>query len=159
MIDHGAFDGCSGLTSVTIPEGVTSIGQFVFYGCSALVSVTIPASVTKIDFIFHPFWNCPSLKTISVSAQNRQYKDIDGVLFTKDGKTLLVYPAGGKTAYMIPEGVATIEGAAFRYCKSLASITIPASVTSIGEHTFANCSSLKPEVRTEIERRFGTGVF
>jgi hypothetical protein len=53
-VGFGAFDGCSSLTSVTIPDGVTTIGGYAFYGCSSLTSVTIPEGVTTIgDFSFY----------------------------------------------------------------------------------------------------------
>jgi hypothetical protein len=117
-----------------------------------------------------------------VSAENQEYKDIDGVLFTKDGKTLLCYPEGGKSAYTIPEGVAvigenafwscanltsvtipasvtTIGENAFRFCASLTSITIPASVAAVGDWAFRDCGSLKPEIKADIQKRFGNSVF
>jgi GH24 family phage-related lysozyme (muramidase) len=180
-IDGRAFYDNESITSVTIPAGVTSIGWGAFEYCKSLVSVTIPASVTTIDA--RTFWGCDSLKTISVSPDNRQYQVRDGVLFSKDGKTLHVYPASkGGSAYTITAGVTTIgDGAfygsaslvsvtmpasvtsigvqAFINCKSLASITIPAGVTTIPYGAFYECASLKPEVRADIEKRFGKTVF
>jgi hypothetical protein len=197
-----AFSNCYRLTSVTIPTSVTAIGRWAFDECS-------------------------SLKTISVHSANQRYKAIDGVLFTKDGRTLHTYTAGGKTAYRIPNSVTaigkqafaectnltsvtipnsvtviggsafsgcrsltsvtipdsvtvigegafswcrsltsvtipvgvTIGRATFWDCSSLTSVTIPAGVTAIGKEAFWGCSKLKPEVRAEIERRFGKGVF
>jgi hypothetical protein len=177
-IGRGAFSQ-SGLTSVMIPTSVVSIGSHVFYGCSSLTSVTISANVTSIgEWVFA---YCSSLKTISVSPENRQYKDIDGVLFTKDGKMLHSYPAGGRTVYTIPPGVisigewafainglasvtipssvTSIGDRAFHGCTKLTSVTIPTSVKSIGEGAFYRCSGLKPEIRVDIEKRFGSGVF
>jgi hypothetical protein len=82
------------------------------------------------------------LETISVSPENRHYKDIDGVLFTKNGETLLVYPEGGKTAYTIPPGVTGIGKRAFTFCARLTSVTIPESVTTVGERAFEDCFGL-----------------
>jgi hypothetical protein len=178
-IGEGAFRECASLTSVTIPDGVTTIGEGAFLDCSSLTTVTIPDSVTTIGD--RAFSGCASLKTISVHPANQRYKAIDGVLFTKDGKTLHTYPAGGKTVYTIPNSVTaigdrafsgcaslssvtipdrvtTIGGSAFSGCESLSSVTIPASVTSVGNKAFYGCSKLKPEVRAEIEKRFGKGV-
>jgi GH24 family phage-related lysozyme (muramidase) len=176
-IGVGAFYGCSGLVSVTIPEGVTSIGRGTFSGCPSLVSVTIPASVAGIGVgafsgcshlasVTIPagvtrigegaFRHCSSLTAISVSSENRQYKDADGVLFSKDGKTLIHYPAGNtQTAYAIPVGVTTIGMDAFAVCIGLVSVTIPAGVTTIGEAAFAGCTGLKPEIRAAIESGSG----
>jgi hypothetical protein len=177
-IGEEAFQLCTSLTAVTIPDGVTTIGEWAFYGCKSLTSVTIPGSVTAIGK--GAFSRCSSLKAISVAAANRQYKDIDGVLFTKDGKTLLIYPKGGKTDYAVPDSVTVIGKSAFYLCtsltavtipnsvtsigvsaflacKSLVSITIPASVTSIGDYAFGGCDSLKPEVAADIKKRFGEG--
>jgi hypothetical protein len=137
-------------------KAVVRISGMAFLFCFNLTSVTIPAGVTTIEE--GAFFYCTSLKTISVHSANRWYKVIDGVLFTKDGKTLHTYPAGRKTAYTIPAGVTTIGGYAFSGC-SLTTVTIPDSVTTIGEWAFYGCSKLKPEVRADIERRFGKEVF
>ncbi|MDR0638004.1 MAG: leucine-rich repeat domain-containing protein [Spirochaetaceae bacterium] len=134
-IGEEAFPSNESLASVTIPDGVTGIGRSAFGGCSGLTA-------------------------ISVSSENRQYQDRDGVLFTKDGKTLHSYPAGkGGTAYTIPNGVTSIGASAFGGYTGLASVTIPASVTSIGDNAFYGCKSLKPEVHADIEKRFGKSVF
>lgn len=87
-----AFYNCKALTSVIIPNGVTSIGYEAFRGCEALTTVKIPASVTDIGE--GAFMGCKNLRSIIVSKDNQVYKDINGVLYSKDGKTLLRYPAG-----------------------------------------------------------------
>jgi hypothetical protein len=131
---------------VCIPETidgkpVTGIGERAFMDCRSLISVIIPESVSNIGAM--AFFRCFSLKAISVSPENQRYKDIDGVLFTKDGKTLLTYPAGGKTVYTIPAGVTGIDGVAFSHCVRLTSVVIPESVTDIGEEAFSHCFDLK----------------
>jgi uncharacterized caspase-like protein len=146
-------------------KSVTSIGKEAFSGCSGLTSVTIPGSVTSIGEL--AFASCSKLTAISVSAGNQRYKDIDGVLFTKDGKTLHTYPMGktraaytipdsvtsigveaffdcdNLTAVTIPNGVTTIGNLAFRSCSGLTSVTIPTSVTSIGYAAFLDCTGLR----------------
>ena len=140
-IGSGAFGNCYSLTSVTIPDSVTSIGESAFGSCDSLTSVTIPDSVTSIGN--GAFSGCDSLTAITVHEDNPFYADVDGVLFSKDGKTLVQYPAGksGNT-YAIPSGVTGIGDYAFSVCNSLTSVTIPDSVTSIGYAAFFGCQSL-----------------
>jgi hypothetical protein len=140
-IGDGAFDGCSSLTGITLPAGVTVIGDYAFSGCSSLTGITIPASVTTIGYA--AFDGCSSLTAITVDAGNRQYRDINGILFSKDGKTLMCYPAGKTcTSYTIPDGVTAIGHGAFDGCSSLTGITLPDGVTAIGDYAFFDCSSL-----------------
>jgi hypothetical protein len=129
-----------GQSAYTIPSGVTAIGKEAFAECKSLTTVTIPDSVTTIGG--WAFSYCRSLKAISMAAANRQYKDIDGVVFRKDGKILVAYPTGGKTDYTIPAGVTTIGDGAFSYCEWLISVMIPTGVTTIGDGAFSGCAGL-----------------
>ena len=127
-IDACAFYGCSSLGSITIPEGVTSIGSSAFSGCSSLSSIAIPAGVTSIsDGVF---WGCSRLSSISIPAG---VTSIDDCAF---------YGCSSLRCVTIPESVTSISGEAFNYCRNLRSITIPASVSSIGNYAFENCFSL-----------------
>lgn len=138
-IHNGAFSHCFSLTSVTIPNGVMSIGVNAFSGCTLLTSVTIPNSVTTIGY--GVFSGCYSLTKISVATGNKYFSVKDGVLYNKVGTILVSCPsANGEVA--IPDGVTTIVDGAFFDCYSLTSVTIPISVTSIGDSAFAGCSSL-----------------
>ena len=140
-IGNRAFYYCDSLTSVTIPNSVTSIGKSAFYYCTSLTSVVIPNSVTSIGE--RAFYDCYSLTSITVSANNAAYKDIDGNLYTKDGKTLIQY-AIGKTAtsFTIPDSVTSIGNYAFSNCYSLTSGVIGDSVTNIGDSAFSGCYRL-----------------
>lgn len=104
--DH-AFDDCTGLTSVEIPDSVGAIGGGAFDHCSSLTSIDIPASVIRI--IGQAFSGCTALTALHVDNGNSNYASIDGVLFTKDEKTLLSYSQGKTGAYTVPAGVTEID--------------------------------------------------
>ena len=114
-----AFFYCSSLTSITIPDSVTSIGYFAFGSCTSLTSITIPDSVTSIGD--SAFFNCASLTNITIS---NSVVSIGAEAF------------GGcrsLTSIDIPDSVTSIGAYAFRDCLNLKTITIPDSVTSIGD--------------------------
>ena len=151
-IEEGTFWGCSSLTSIEIPSSVMSIGEWAFNVCSSLASIEIPESVTSIGE--GAFASCSSLSSINVSENNAIYSSIDGVVFSKDKKELIICPAGKTYRYEIPEGVTSIGEWAFASCSSLTSIVIPEGVTSIGDYAFAECSGITnieiPESVTSI---------
>lgn len=127
-IGEYAFVGSIGLTSVTIPESVTSIRMYAFGDCEDLKSVTIPESVTTIGS--GAFMNCTSLTSITIP---NSITNISSGLFS--GCTNL-------TNITIPESVTSIGREAFRNCTGLTSITIPNSITSIERHAFRGCTGL-----------------
>ena len=140
-IGQEVFSDCRSLTNITIPNSVTSIGGYAFESCRSLTSITIPNSVTSIGD--HAFYDCESLTSINVDSNNEKYMSDNGVLYTKDKKTLIKYPSKKDgTKYIIMQGVASIGDNAFEFCSSLTSITIPDSVTSIGDDAFYKCDSL-----------------
>ena len=157
-IGGGAFDGCSGLSSIEIPNSVTSIGGGAFYNCSGLTSVTIPNSVTTIGSL--AFYDCSSLTSINVDVSNTHYCSMDGVLFNYTKDTLIQYPsANTQTKYTIPNSVTSIGASAFRNCNCLTSIIIPNSVTTIEYGVFYGCSGLTSVIIPNSVTTIGEGAF
>lgn len=127
MIDHAAFFN-SVVTSVTIPDSVTSIGDNAFGFCSQLTNISIPNSVTDIGF--SAFAHCTSLKSITLPSA---LSSISEALFS--GCSQL-------TTIQIPDSVPSIQSCAFYHCRNLETIRIPVSVTLIETDAFAGCPSL-----------------
>ena len=136
---------CSSLTSVTIPNSVTSIGNSAFYDCSSLTSVTIPNSVTSIDD--WAFGNCSSLTSVTIP---NSITSIGNSVFDS---------CVNLTSVNIPNSVTSIGEQAFLDCSSLTSITIPNSVTSIGNRAFRNCTSLTSVNIGNSVTSIGDGAF
>ena len=147
-----AFQGCSGLTSITIPNSVTSIGVLAFYACSGLTSVTIPNSVTSIGqsaFEGTAWFNNQPDGLVYAGKVVYKYKGempSNTSIIIKDGTlgigSCAFQGCSGLTSITIPNSVTSIGYGAFRGCKGLTSVTIPNSVTSIGREAFESCSGL-----------------
>lgn len=125
-IGERAFEGCSGLESVTIPTTVTVIRSYAFHGCG-LSSIVIPNSVSSIEK--YAFFECYKLGNVTISNK-----------LTNIG--FYVFGRCGLTSVIIPESVTEIENSGFFYCSNLEEITIPGNVKTIGGQAFKGCSSL-----------------
>ena len=150
-VRHGAFEGCSKLKSVTIPDGLTELVEGF--------------SMSSIEMSNRLFMDCCCLCAINVSEKNPAYKSVNGLLLTKGGEKVLAVPYGlmnveipcgvtkiGTSAFegcskltsvTIPDGVLEIEWDAFNGCKALESVVIPDATKIIRSDAFAGCSSLK----------------
>lgn len=144
-IGNYAFQGCTGLTSVTIPNTVTIIGNFAFDGCTGIKSVNIPNSVTEIGDL--AFENCSGLTDISIS---------DSV--TKIGPAAFE-GCTGLTSLYIGKSVMIIHDFAFRYCSGLTTVKIPDSVAYLGMYAFEYCTGLKTVSIGKSVRTIDSGAF
>lgn len=142
----GGFRSCRNLTSVTIPDSVTSIAWQAFEYCASLTSVEIPDSVTSIGNM--AFYRCTSLTSITIP---------DSVTSMGSG---VFSNCTSLTSVTIPDGVTRIDDDTFSGCASLTSITIPDSVTTIGNRAFMDCTSLTeislPKTVISLERNYIT---
>ncbi len=138
-LNFHCFEGFTQLETLILPEHLRYIREGMFSGCYNLKSIRIPASVTRIDD--DAFYGS-SLSEIKVASGSKTFCSVDGVLFTKDMRTLLFYPPE-KTAqsYTIPNGVKKIAAWAFEGCGYLTAVTIADSVESIGDYAFAYCGN------------------
>lgn len=139
-IGSNAFEKCTSLTNIIIPDSVTKIDRWTFESCTGLTSITIPSSVTNIGEDI--FVECTNLTSINVDSGNNKYSSEAGILFNKDKTELIKYPVGNKNrSYTIPDSVKSIGIKALESTE-LNSITIPSTVTSIGDYAFCSCHNL-----------------
>ena len=168
-IESDAFKECSGLTSVTIPDGVTRIEDRAFQDCTGLTSITIPNSVTWIGGS-GTFSGCSKLTSVTLS---NQLTTVEWNTFQDcTSLTSIIIPnsvtAIGSSAFRgcsklgevtIGDHVKTIDGSAFQDCTSLSSIIIPNSVKEINWSVFSGCTSLTSVEIPNSVKTIGGSVF
>ncbi len=127
--------------NIVIENGPTTIGRYAFEYAKALETISIPKSITTIGN--GAFYGIKTMKAFTVDAENPNYTAVDGVLYTKDMKTLLYYPAAKEgTTFTVPSSVTTIAEGAFLNATKLQTITLPDGVTTIERRAFMNCTAL-----------------
>lgn len=205
-IGANAFDNCRALTLVTLPAGLTRLNDYVFVNCRQLQTLTLPQTLTHIgegafayccalqtitvpaevtDIGVGAFSYCTALTAIDVNGENTAFTAADGILYNKNGTSLLAYPQGnaaqtlvvsqtvehiadfafaGCTALQnvtLPDGLHSIGAYAFDGCASLSEITFEQGMLKIGERAFQNCTALTavalPERLTEVSENTFTG--
>lgn len=161
-IGYGAFEDCSRLRSVVIPDSVIELGTYAFAWCPFLHTVTVGDGVTNTsygtfsysgvstvtfgkglrDFSDYTFMSCGSLTDVNVAADNPYYCSVDGVLFDKPVARLLYYPGGRKGAYVFPDTCTSYVAGAFDFCDGITEVTLPKGITKIEEGSFYYCKKL-----------------
>ena len=134
-IGVGAFSDCGRLVSVTIPEGVTVIDDKAFCGCSRLASVTLSKELKSIGN--RAFDGCEKLRAFSISPGSKRFKTVDGVLFSKSGSRLVLYPFGRDAGrYTVPEEVDSIGTDAFRRVTAVNTVMLSRNVKKVVKSAF-----------------------
>ncbi len=124
-IGENAFNNCTSLTGVTIPEGVKVIGDSAFEGCTYLEAINLPESLTTIGS--YAFFGCDGLKTVVM------YPGVTSI------GAYAFYDCAGLHSVAIPEGITAIEEGTFGECKALATLSVPNTVLTVGEAAFTGC--------------------
>lgn len=166
-IGNYSFSECQDLTSVTIPNSVTTIGDAAFYRCSGLPSVVIPNSVTSLGE--GTFQSCSGLTSVTISNSLKTISEGAFAICSSLSSVTIPYSVTtiGEYAFSqcealtyvyIPSKVTTIVHGAFIWCSGLTSVSIPTSVTTIGENAFKDCEALKTFTVKEGKETIAFGV-
>lgn len=171
IISGAAFSGAKSLSSIVIPNGISTIGEYAFDKCSGISEITIPKNIKSIGI--YAFRDCVGLKTVNWLAENCSDCIGNAPLFSgcSSLKTAVI-GEGVKhipaklfsycrkiTSITIAEGVKSIGDQAFDYCEKITNITIPDSVEEIGVEAFADCSGLKNITIPRNITRISSGAF
>ncbi|MBQ1386171.1 MAG: leucine-rich repeat protein, partial [Erysipelotrichales bacterium] len=145
------FNRCTSLTSVDLGKGLKRMGISAFDSCSALETITLPAT---LEFVGGrgPFHQCSNLREVKVASGNKNYVSVDSVLFTKDKKTLITYPARKPgSSYTVPSTVTTLWPEAFSEVASLTEITLPEGLEEICDEVFMEASIQKIYIPASVK--------
>jgi hypothetical protein len=152
-----AFYRSAGLAALALPDGLVRVGERAFYGCRGLKEVGIGAGTT--DVTGQTFELCTGVQRFQVAEANPALTAQDGILFSKDRKTLVCFPAGRNGTAEIPAGVEVVGESAFFGCDHLESVSMPDGLREIGDHAFNYCPELKGVVLPDGVERIGSWAF
>ena len=155
-IGDNAFSGCSYLDEITLNDDLSSIGAFAFLG-TLITDLHLPSSLS--DDMTGIVSSYSKIKNFVIPDNNPYYRSIDGVLFSKDGKTLIAFPSGRKEVYTVPDGTESINYFAFGGCMDLEGVLLPRTVRQIEPYGFFQCSSLLDIIIPESTISIGQNAF
>lgn len=137
-LNECAFSYCPKLKSITVKEGnLKAIDNMDIYSCRSLKTLSLPKNVSE----FSSLYDCTSVESVTFNSKNPYYKSYDGVVYSKDLKTLVYYPPGkSNTYFIVPSSVDVITRTAFNSAKNLEGVYVPKSVKEIGETAFGYTS-------------------
>lgn len=138
-----SLSGCNNLTKIILPETLTCIGKSVLCSCINLSEVYLPSSLETIDDSNVLFCLSKNLKSIIVGENNQNYSSVNGILLSKDKKTLIRCPEDFSGQYNIPSSVEIINKDAFYSCKKLTNVIMPNTVKTIEDAAFIFCENLQ----------------
>ena len=141
IIEKNTFKGCIGLKSVTLNENITEIGDSAFADCMSLEGINIPAGVEEIGHL--AFYGCVGMKSYNVSNNNKNFKSVNGVLMSKDGRRIIQYPAAKteiNNTYTISDRT-FVSDLAFYRCLNLKKIKIGDELEYGNRNPFASCTA------------------
>lgn len=150
------FVNCASLQTVNIPDKITSIWTHTFSNCPSLKNLFFGAQFTPRAYDFE---NTPELTQFSVSESNEKIKVLDNIVYSKDGKKLLLARKNIEDCFTVPEGVEVIESYAFAHCKKLTEVVFPSTLYEIEDSAFQGCSELVRVHIPENVKRIGDNAF
>lgn len=143
--------------NVSMSADATVLADSAYYKSMEMTSLSIPASVKTIgrNAVDH----CFKLQTLNVAADNATFKSVDGVIYSKDGKTLVLCPPGKTGEFVIPTSVKSIAPGAFSTCKKITSIVLPNGIEEIPDFAFQGCWGLEKINLPQGLKRIGKRAF
>ncbi len=154
-----AFDSCSALTSIELSDKLHSISDYTFNKCTYLESISLGSKLSSISK--YAFSDANNLRNITISDENEYLKSVDNVVYSKDGKTLVLFSKARTGEFTVPDGVETIGTYAFWNCR-ISKVNLPATVNTVSEYAFqgnTNLSSVCFEEGEEVDRTIGRYAF
>jgi|GEM_PF-5116098 len=152
-----AFYEMGGVSEIRMSEGLRKLGASCFSGCRSLRTITLPASVESVGK--EAFVNCDRLEDISVEEDSRRYTSVEGILYTKDQKTLMCCPKAKTGGVGVANGTEIIADGAFEGCSMIDEVILPVSVLKIGDYAFSDCRNISYITILSNIVEMGQGVF